>query len=202
MSDAELATATRARVVDAALRCIAAEGLRRTTVDDIATAAGVSRATLYRAFPGGRDTVIASVVDAERARFTGVLFDAMAPHRGLREAVIAAVRAAATFLTTHEALDRVMFDDPAAVLTHLEFEQMDATLAAATASLGPLFGRFVPGEAAARAAEWATRVVLSYLLYPADATELTVEADAAALVDRHLLPGIVAIAADCEAVRH
>jgi AcrR family transcriptional regulator len=45
---------THGRVVDAALRCLAREGLRGTTVDDIASDAGVSRATLYRAFPGGR----------------------------------------------------------------------------------------------------------------------------------------------------
>ena len=47
-------SSTRVRIVDAALRCLARQGIAKTTVDDIAREAGLSRATLYRAFPGGQ----------------------------------------------------------------------------------------------------------------------------------------------------
>ena len=45
------------RVLDAALDCCERWGRSKTTVDDIATEAGISRATLYRMFPGGRDNL-------------------------------------------------------------------------------------------------------------------------------------------------
>ena len=55
-----------------------ARGCAGPTVDDVASAAGVSRATLYRAFPGGRDTILAAVVDAECDRLFGAVAAAVA----------------------------------------------------------------------------------------------------------------------------
>ena len=49
----------RVRIVDAALRCLARQGTAKTTVDDIAREAGLSRATLYRTFSDGKDGVLA-----------------------------------------------------------------------------------------------------------------------------------------------
>ncbi|MGZ4705878.1 MAG: TetR/AcrR family transcriptional regulator, partial [Acidimicrobiales bacterium] len=46
------------RILEAALRCVARWGLIKTTVDDVAREAGCSRATIYRAFPGGKQSVI------------------------------------------------------------------------------------------------------------------------------------------------
>ena len=48
----------RERVLEASLVCIGRYGLARTTVDGVAQAAGVSRATIYRHFPGGRDQIV------------------------------------------------------------------------------------------------------------------------------------------------
>ena len=45
------------RVLDAARRCCERWGLSKVNVDDIAAEAGISRATLYRLFPGGRDVL-------------------------------------------------------------------------------------------------------------------------------------------------
>ena len=45
------------RVLDAAKRCCERWGIAKVTIDDIATEAGVSRATLYRMFPGGKDVL-------------------------------------------------------------------------------------------------------------------------------------------------
>jgi AcrR family transcriptional regulator len=43
------------RILEAAARCALRFTLGKTTIDDIAVEAGVSRATVYRTFPGGRD---------------------------------------------------------------------------------------------------------------------------------------------------
>jgi AcrR family transcriptional regulator len=190
----ESATApTRERVVAATLRCLAAQGLRRTTVDDVAVAAGVSRATLYRAFPGGRDTIVAAVVDAELERLAAALAVAFAVAGDLGGAFAGAIHAAATWLTANEAIATLMFDEPAVLLTHLEFEQMDRTLAVASTRLAPLLERFVDVETAQRVGEWVTRLVLSYLLFPSDEIDLCEPAGARLLVDRHVLPAVAAL---------
>ena len=61
-------SSTRVRIVDGALRCLARQGIAKTTVDDIARAAGLSRATAYRTFPRGKEGILAAVVETEVAR--------------------------------------------------------------------------------------------------------------------------------------
>ena len=46
------------RIVEATLRCIARWGIAKTTLDDVAREAGCGRATIYRAFPGGKAEVL------------------------------------------------------------------------------------------------------------------------------------------------
>ncbi len=43
----------RERLLQATYDCVARWGLAKTTVEDAAREAGVSRATVYRYFPGG-----------------------------------------------------------------------------------------------------------------------------------------------------
>lgn len=52
----------RSRALDAAEGCLDRFGLQKTTIDDIAKAAGVSRATIYRHVPGGRDEIVLAVL--------------------------------------------------------------------------------------------------------------------------------------------
>lgn len=192
--------ANAVRVVAAAIDCIAAQGLRRTTVEDIAAASGVSRATLYRSFPGGRETILAAVVDAEIARLLASLEAVVAGTSDLRDTLIGGIGEAARFVATDPVIEQLLFEDPAVVLTHLEFEGMDRTLATASLLLQPYLARHMDGEAALRAGEWATRVVLSFLLVPDDDQDLLDRAAVERLVDDHVLPGIVALVAD--PVRH
>jgi AcrR family transcriptional regulator len=59
----------RDRLLPATYDCVARWGLAKTTVEDVAREAGMSRATVYRYFPGGRDELISAVVGWELARF-------------------------------------------------------------------------------------------------------------------------------------
>jgi AcrR family transcriptional regulator len=52
----------RDRVLDAAEVCLERYGLQKTTVEDIARAAEVSRATIYRNVAGGRDEIVVEVL--------------------------------------------------------------------------------------------------------------------------------------------
>ncbi|MBV9252708.1 MAG: helix-turn-helix transcriptional regulator, partial [Actinobacteria bacterium] len=49
------------RILDATLRCIGRWGVAKTTLEDVAREAGCSRATVYRAVPGGKDGLIEAV---------------------------------------------------------------------------------------------------------------------------------------------
>lgn len=57
----------RERYLGAAEACYARFGLAKTTVEDVAQAAGVSRATVYREF-GNRDELLLAVVEREAGR--------------------------------------------------------------------------------------------------------------------------------------
>jgi AcrR family transcriptional regulator len=45
--------ALRERLLEAAYECVGRYGLAKTTVEDVVKQSGVSRATVYRVFPGG-----------------------------------------------------------------------------------------------------------------------------------------------------
>ena len=60
---------TRDRILSAALACIDTDGLAATSVEDIARAASVGRATIYRHFPGGREQIISETITWEVGRF-------------------------------------------------------------------------------------------------------------------------------------
>ena len=64
------ALSVEARVLDAAKACVERWGMAKLTIDDIANAAGVSRATLYRMFPGGKDVLF----EALRMVMSGGIF--------------------------------------------------------------------------------------------------------------------------------
>ncbi|GAB3276429.1 TetR/AcrR family transcriptional regulator [Actinocorallia lasiicapitis] len=61
------------RIVDAAQECFTRFGVAKTTVEDIAHQAGMSRATLYRNFAGGRDELILAVFLRDVERFLTAL---------------------------------------------------------------------------------------------------------------------------------
>ncbi|MFZ9889412.1 MAG: TetR/AcrR family transcriptional regulator, partial [Myxococcota bacterium] len=64
-------TRDETRVLDATRACIDELGLARVTVEDIVARSGLSRATIYRLFPGGREVLF----EAMRVRELEVFFE-------------------------------------------------------------------------------------------------------------------------------
>lgn len=186
-------SSTRVRLVDAALACFADRGLGRTTVDDVARRAGMSRATVYRTLGGGKDAIVAAVVETEVARLWSAVAVAMGSAGDLEDVLVAGICEAAGIVRSHAALARVLELEPAAVTRHLAFGELDQVLFAAGAFGGPFFARWLEPEQAARAAEWATRIVVSYLSAPRSGTDLTCPEDTRRLVRTFVLPGIQAL---------
>jgi AcrR family transcriptional regulator len=183
----------RIRIVDATLSCLASQGLAKTTLDDIAAWAGLSRATVYRVFPGGREAILAATVETELARLYSELAVAMGEGSDLMEALTAGIVTAARRLRDHGAIRFLLAHEPGVLLTHLCFDQMDRLLEVASSFAAPFLTRWLEPDQAARAAEWAVRITMSYTEAGQPALDITDADDVARLVGRFVLPGILAL---------
>lgn len=154
-----------AKVVDGALRAIARFGLTKLTVDDVAREAGISRATLYRYFPG-RGAVLAAVVQSETERLRRGLDEALGDVTSLPESLAAVAGFGARAFVGHEALQHLLATEPGTVLPHLCFTGADTLLVVAADRIAPHLCRFMGPLEARRTGELLARIVLSYALAP------------------------------------
>jgi AcrR family transcriptional regulator len=154
-----------AKVVDGALRAIARYGLTKLTVDDVAREAGISRATLYRYFPG-RGAVLGAVVAAETESLQRGLDEALAETTTLADALAAVAGFGARAFADHAALQHLLATEPGTVLPHLCFTGADSLLGVAADRIAPHLCRFMGPLEARRTGEWLARIVLSYGLAP------------------------------------
>jgi AcrR family transcriptional regulator len=178
------------RIVDAALTCIARWGIAKTTLEDVAREAGCGRATIYRTFEGGKAAVLRAVLRREIARLTGTVDAAVADAATLEDLLTRGAVAAARFVRGHEALAFLLAHEPDAVLPHIAFAKLDRLFRAISAFAEPHLARFLPAEEVPAAAEWATRIVMSYALNPSPSVDLTDEADARTFVTIYLVPAL------------
>ena len=180
---------TEQRLLEATLVCLARHGIAKTTLDDVAREAGVSRATLYRYFPG-KQALLSAAVTAEAARIAATVDAAGAQGHDLEDAVVAMMRTAAHELSRQAALQFALAHEPEQVLPYLAFEGGDAFLAAASGAFAPTLGRYLPAERAPRAAEWCARMVLTVLV--PDGQAVIADDDVVRdLVRQFVLPGLV-----------
>src|SRR5688572_1807975 len=157
----------RDALADAALRCVARWGLAKTTLEDVAREAGLSRATVYRALPGaGKDGLFLALADRELVRLEEAVGEAVAAAADLEDAIVAAVTTASRHLEGHAAFQFLLAHEPGLVLPHLAFHELDVLLARVRTVGGPMLGRFLPERDAAELAEWVARFVISYLCSP------------------------------------
>ncbi len=183
----------RVRIVDATLACLADQGIAKTTLDDIAGWAGLSRATVYRAFPGGREAIFAATVETEVARVFSDLAVAMGEAQDLEEVLVVGIVETARRLEGHRALRYLLDHEPEVLLPHLCFDRMDRVLAVASSFAAPFLGRWLEPDQATRAAEWAVRITFSYVFDQSGRLDPTSRQDVGRLVSRFVLPGVLAL---------
>jgi AcrR family transcriptional regulator len=189
---------TEERIRAAALECIGRHGVTRTTIEDVVHQAGVSRATIYRTFPGGKDTLVEAVLGRELRRFFAELSRELVRHDHAEGLLAAGVGSALRFLTTHPALRAVLANEPGLVLSRVAFHRLGPILDAAAAFAAPYLRPHVrsdhhdPDTAATEVAELLVRVVLTYALEPSAQVDPHDDDSIARLVRRHLLPALTA----------
>jgi AcrR family transcriptional regulator len=187
------APSLRIRVIEAAVVCLSQHGTVKTTVDDIARRAGVSRATVYRAFPGGRDEVLHAVVDTEAARLFAAVGAKLASERELSAALVAGIVEASSRIREHPAVRYLLAHEPGTILGHLAFDEADRLVATSSRVTAPFLTRWMSPTEAERVAEWVTRIVLSYAIAPSDRVDLTDPVSTTRLVETFVMPGILAL---------
>lgn len=102
---------TRDTVVDTALRLFTERGYLGVRVEDIATEAGVSRATFYKHF-AEREEILAELFERLLGREAEPIPTAPAPTGSTEDQVIAAVEAAAREMLRQEQLSRFIYSLP------------------------------------------------------------------------------------------
>ena len=178
-----------ARVLDAAKVCCERWGVAKVTIDDIASEAGVSRATLYRMFPGGKDVLF----DALRVRDLEDFFTRLtAEVRGiddLDELLVRVVVMATNELRDDQHLATILASEPGEILGQLTVEGVSRITRVATVFLSPLVEPHLPRREAARLVDLLARMVISYFLAPSDHVDLGEPESARSFITTHITPG-------------
>lgn len=157
----------RTQLLAAAYQCVADRGLGRTTVADVARAAGVARATVYRHFPGGREELLAATVAWEEVRFLVALRDAVAGSADLVTLLMRGLRFARAAVDGHEVLQKVLATEPDRLLPLFSVSDHQVRSLVAGFLLGHLTERPL-GDAVDPlwAADELARLVMSYITSP------------------------------------
>jgi AcrR family transcriptional regulator len=160
--------ALRERILEAAYACFARFGLGKTTVEDVVKESGVSRATVYRVFPGGKDQLLHEVVAWEMGRFFGALAEAVVGAPDFATLVEDGLLFAHRAVGEHVVLQKILVTEPERLLPLLTTEQ-ERPLMFITGYLVPFLereeraGRLRPGLDQELAADFVARMVLSLI---------------------------------------
>jgi AcrR family transcriptional regulator len=155
----------RQRILAATVECLGRYGIAKTTLDDAARAAGVSRATVYRHFPDGKDQLIAEGVSWAVTQFFADLAAAVvsAPDFAtmFEQALVHARRA----VDEHAVLQKVLETEPERLLPQLsqampEVQVVLRDYLAEQLRRQPLRDGVDPLEAG----DWLARMGLSFIL--------------------------------------
>lgn len=193
--DGESTDGTTERILDAAAAQFVLFGLRRTSVEDVARRAGVSRMTVYRRFPQ-KDRLIEAAILRECRRFLAELEASTATLPTLEERMLESFVAALRFARAHPLLNRLLVSEPETLLPHLTTEAGPAlglireflVIQIRTAQGEGIVGDFDPEPLA----EILGRLALSFVVTPESRLPLIDEPEGKALARRYLAPMVAA----------
>lgn len=177
-------------ILDALRDCVETWGLAKVTVDDVCTRAGVSRATLYRVFPGGRDVMFEALRQRELRQFFAIVRAHVDAAENLEDLLVRTIVVSATELARDEELASMLAAEPGETLGQLTVDGVPRIVGVATEFFTPLASRFVDVHTAADIAEIVTRLVISNFLAPSARFDFTDEESTRRLI-RTFLPALV-----------
>ncbi len=187
--------ALRERVLEGAYVCVARFGMAKTTIEDVVKESGVSRASVYRAFPGGKEELLRAAVGWEMGRFFGRLAEAVAGAPDFASLVESGLIYAHAAVHGHQVLQTILITEPEKLLPLLTTEQ-DRPLQFITEFLLPYLerdraaGRVLAEVDLQESADFVARMILSLIASHGD-WNLDDPSEVATLVRTQLLAGIL-----------
>ncbi|WEB39380.1 TetR/AcrR family transcriptional regulator [Streptomyces yunnanensis] len=184
------------RVLDAAREQFMTFGLRRSTVDDVAKRAGVSRVTVYRRV-GNKDELVQRVLLREYRQFVAEVDAAVAGLPTMEERMVEGFAAVLRLIRGHPLIGGLMRLEPETMLPYLTVESGPSFLAMRGYLAGHLRrARRVTGEEGdeqesgdpVAVAELMVRITVSFLLNPVSCFELDDDEKAREFARRYLMP--------------
>ena len=176
------------RVLNSAKWCVERWGISKVTIDDIATEAGVSRATLYRMFPGGKEVLF----DALRVRELEDFFTRLSGHldhaADIEDLLVRIVVAATHELRDDMHLAVMLASEPGDTLGQLTVDGLPRIIRVATVFLVPLVDEYLPRRESARLVDLMARLVISYFLAPSDQVDFGNSESARTFITTFILP--------------
>jgi len=112
----------RLRLLQGTYDCIVRQGIAATSLEDAARSAGVSRATLYRYFPGGRDELVSEVIVWQTLLFFEGLAKAVAGAPDVETLLVEGILAAHRGIVEHAVLQRLLATEPELLVPQLTVE--------------------------------------------------------------------------------
>jgi AcrR family transcriptional regulator len=174
-------------ILDATKTAIERWGVERLTINDVCDVAKVSRATLYRAFPGGKEVLL----EALRVREAETFFTTLRAHAEgestLEDTIVRCMVVATTELRNDRNIALMLAAEPNEVLSQFTVAGVPRIVRVATTFLTPLLEPYLSRKEAANLVEVLARMVISYFLAPSAHYDFAKEADARAFVRSHVL---------------
>ncbi len=196
-SELAIGDATAAGIADAALRQFELFGVARSTIEEIAHRAKLSRVTIYRRFPG-RDALIEAVMLRELHRFLRDLDAVIDAHSEPEEMVVEGFAFTLQAVRSHRLLQRVLESEPEVLLPYLTVKGAPFVEAARNFLAMRIAQEFederVDSELLS-VAEIVVRLILSFLLMPKTLMDLDDPDEVRAFARRYLCPILADVAA-------
>ncbi|WP_274564078.1 TetR/AcrR family transcriptional regulator [Streptomyces spiramyceticus] len=179
------------QILDAAREQFMTFGLRRSTVDDVAKRARVSRVTVYRRI-GNKDSLVSACLLREYRQFVAEVDDAVAALPTMEERLVEGFVVVLRHIREHPLIGGLLRLEPETMLPFLTLESGPAFLA----MRGYLADRLrrarwaegKPENDPTPVAELMVRITVSFLLNPVSCFELEEDEQVREFARRYLLP--------------
>lgn len=179
-------TEVESRVLDATKLAIEKWGVSRFTVSDVCDLANVSRATVYRMFPGGKEVLLEALHVRSLDEFFTTLLARADGAKSLEDLLVRCIVSATSELRNDQHLAMMLATEPGTTLMQFTIDGLSRIVRVAASYLAPLVADFLPKREADALVEVLARLVISYFLTPSDRYDFTNEASVAKFLHMHI----------------
>lgn len=181
-----LASEMETKVLDATKVAIEKWGVTRFTVNDVCELAGVSRATLYRMFPGGKEILLEALHVRSLDEFFATLLTRAQDASSLEDLLVRCVVSASTQLRDDEHLAMMLATEPGSTLLQFTLDGLSRIVRVASSYLAPLASQYLARRDADALVEVLARLVISYFLAPSERFDFTNEESVKKFLNTHI----------------